>query len=139
MNNKTYLNIADLMTIRLAIADKLATEYLKEDDNRLVCNINGNRKSVLDSIVSAKSEYRTIEQYMEFNETHMSWDGEKWVEDACLTWDDVLQEARDRDDDAMNERRAKLISEILELSRIEEDLNEFSTELLEEILEDIKK
>ena len=30
MNKETYLNIADLMTIRLAIADKLATEYLKE-------------------------------------------------------------------------------------------------------------
>tara|TARA_R110000796_G_scaffold217522_1_gene333581 strand:+ start:166 stop:375 length:210 start_codon:yes stop_codon:yes gene_type:complete len=30
MDKETYLNIADLMTIRLAIADKLATEYLKE-------------------------------------------------------------------------------------------------------------
>lgn len=58
----------------------LEYEIATESEMRLVCNINGNRKSVLDSIVSAKSEYRTIEQYMEFNETHMSWDGEKWVD-----------------------------------------------------------
>jgi len=117
----------------------LEYEIATESEMRLVCNINGKRKSVLDSIVSAKSEYHSIEQYMQFNETHMSWDGERWVEDACLSWEDVLQQAKDREDDRMNERRAKLISEILELSRIEEDLNEFSTELLEEILEDIKK
>ena len=37
-----------------------------EDEMRLVCNINGKRKSELDNVVSAKTEYHTIEQYIKF-------------------------------------------------------------------------
>ena len=88
--NKNYEVGLEELTFNQAWDTILEYEIATESEMRLVCNINGRRKSVLDSIVSAKSEYRTIEQYIEFNETHMSWDGERWVEDACLSWDDVL-------------------------------------------------
>ena len=64
----------------------LEYDIATENELRLVCNINGSRKSVLDSIVSAKSEYHTIEQYMEFNEVDVYWcsEQESWLDkDDC--------------------------------------------------------
>ena len=81
--NKNYEVGLEELTFNQAWDTILEYEIATESEMRLVCNICGSRKEVLDDVVFAKSEYRTIEQYLEFNETNMSWNGERWVEDAC--------------------------------------------------------